>query len=43
MDAGKIILQKKVKIFKNDDELSLKKKILKEEHILYHKALGVIA
>ena len=43
LDAGKIILQKKVKILKNDDELSLKKKILKEEHILYPKALGVIA
>ena len=30
LDAGKIILQKKVKILKNDHELSLKKKYLKK-------------
>ena len=39
LDAGKIILQKKVKISKNESYLSLEKKILKEEHILYPKAL----
>ena len=39
LDAGKIILQKKVKISKNENYLSLEKKILKEEHILYPKAL----
>ena len=39
LDAGKIILQKKIKVSKNDDAKSLKKKILKEEHKLYPKAL----
>ena len=39
LDAGKIILQKKVKISKNEKYLSLEKKILKVEHILYPKAL----
>ena len=42
LDSGKIILQKKVKIMKNDDEKSLKKKILKEEHKLYPKAIEKI-
>ena len=39
LDSGKIILQKKVKIFKNDTPNSLKKKILKQEHILYPRAI----
>ena len=39
LDSGKIILQKKVKISKNDTQESLQKKILKQEHILYKKAL----
>ena len=39
LDSGKIILQKKVKIKKNENYKSLKKKILKQEHILYPKAL----
>ncbi len=43
LDAGKIILQKKVKITKNDDPESLAKKILKQEHILYPKAIFKIA
>ena len=42
LDSGKIILQKKVKIKKNDTENSLKKKILKEEHALYIKAINKI-
>jgi len=42
LDAGKIILQKKIKVSKNDDAKSLKKKILKEEHKLYPKALTKI-
>jgi len=43
IDDGKIILQKKV--FLNDDEdiESLTKKILKEEHIIYPKALKIVA
>ena len=39
LDSGKIILQKKVKITKNDTPNSLKKKILKQEHILYPRAI----
>ncbi len=39
LDAGKIILQKKVKISKNETEISLAKKILAQEHKLYPKAI----
>tara|TARA_B100000161_G_scaffold111038_1_gene78589 strand:- start:181 stop:765 length:585 start_codon:yes stop_codon:yes gene_type:complete len=39
LDSGKIILQKKVKIFKNDNSKILAKRILKKEHILYPKAI----
>jgi len=39
LDAGKIILQKKVKISKNETENTLKKKILAQEHKLYPKAI----
>ena len=39
LDSGKIILKKKVKILKTDTTSSLAKKILKQEHILYPKAL----
>ena len=39
LDSGKIILQKKVKILKNDTSNKLSKKVLKQEHILYPKAL----
>ncbi len=39
LDSGKIILQKKVKILKKDTAITLKKKILKQEHILYPKAI----
>ncbi len=39
LDSGKIILQKKVKILKNETENSLAKKILVEEHKLYPKAI----
>ena len=39
LDSGKIILQKKVRISKNDDPEKLSKKILKQEHLLYPKAL----
>jgi phosphoribosylglycinamide formyltransferase-1 len=42
LDAGKIILQKKVKIFKNDTIEKLSKRILKQEHLLYPKALEKI-
>ena len=39
LDSGKIILQEKVKIFKKDTSSSLKKKIIKQEHLLYRKAI----
>ena len=39
LDSGKIILQKKVKISKNETEVSLAKKILVQEHRLYPKAI----
>ena len=39
LDAGKIILQKKVRIFKNDTSKKLSKRILKHEHVLYPKAI----
>tara|TARA_B100001057_G_C22706397_1_gene893930 strand:- start:354 stop:935 length:582 start_codon:yes stop_codon:yes gene_type:complete len=39
LDSGKIILQKKVKITKNDTKNTLTKKILIQEHSLYPKAI----
>ena len=42
LDAGKIILQKKVRVSKKDNPVSLKSKILKQEHRLYPKALTKI-
>ena len=39
LDAGKIILQKKVRVSKRDNAESLKIKILKQEHKLYPKAV----
>ena len=42
LDSGKIILQKKIKIKKKDTPKSLNKRILKEEHILYPKAIKKI-
>ena len=39
LDSGKIILQKKVKISKNETKASLAKKILVQEHKLYPKAI----
>ena len=43
LDGGKIIMQKKVKIFKKDTSTSLAKRILKQEHILYPKAINKIS
>ena len=39
LDSGKIILQKKVKILKNETKDSLGKKILVQEHKIYPKAI----
>ena len=40
LDSGKIILQKKVKIFKHDTSYKLKKRIQKLEYKLYPKAIS---
>jgi len=40
IDSGKIILQKKIKISKNDNIKTLEKKVLKLEHSLYPKAIN---
>ena len=39
LDSGRVILQKKVRIIKVDNEKTLRKKILKIEHLLYPKAI----
>ena len=39
LDSGKVILQKKVKISKNETKQSLAKKVLVQEHKLYAKAI----
>ena len=39
LDSGKIILQRKIKIYKNDDTKSLSKRVLKQEHKLYPAAI----
>ena len=42
LDSGKIILQKKVRILKTDTSNKLTKRVLKQEHLLYPKALKKI-
>ena len=39
LDGGKIIIQKKIKVFKGDTPNKLAKRILKQEHIIYPKAI----
>tara|TARA_Y100000816_G_C25869889_1_gene454062 strand:+ start:140 stop:715 length:576 start_codon:yes stop_codon:yes gene_type:complete len=39
LDSGKIILQKKIKIYKNDSVKNIAKKVLIEEHKIYPKAI----
>ena len=39
LDSGKIILQKKIKILKKDDENSLSERVLKIENLIYPKAV----
>ena len=39
LDSGKIILQKKILISKNETENSLRKKILAQEHKIYPKSI----
>ena len=40
LDSGEIILQKKIKIFKNDTVYKLKKRVQKQEYKLYPKAIS---
>ena len=42
LDAGKIILQKKVKVNKNDNAKILAKRILRQEHKIYPLALNKV-
>ncbi len=42
LDSGKIILQKKIKVYKKDNPKSLAKRVLFHEHILYPKAVNKI-
>ncbi len=42
LDGGKIISQKKVKIFKKDTPESLASRVLKQEHVLYSETLNKI-
>jgi len=39
LDSGKIILQKKVRVLKKDNEISLSKKVLKIENLIYPRAI----
>mgnify|MGYP001334648984 CR=1 FL=1 len=39
LDSGKIILQKKVKIYKSDNPKKLAKRILRQEHLIYPQAI----
>ncbi len=42
LDSGKIILQKKIRVYKKDTVKSLSKKILVQEHLLYPAAIKKI-
>ena len=42
LDSGKIILQKKVRISRKDNHISLAKKVLKLEHLIYPGAIKKI-
>ena len=42
LDSGRIVLQKKIKIFKGDTPKSLASRVLIQEHVLYPKALNKI-
>ena len=42
LDAGKIIMQKKVKVSKKETPQSLKEKVLKQEHQIYPKAISKV-
>jgi len=39
LDSGKILIQKRVKIFNNDTQKSLERRVLKKEHDIYPRAI----
>ena len=43
LDSGRIILQKKILIKKNESEKSLKNRVLKNEHVVYSRAIRLIS
>ncbi len=43
MDAGPIILQSSIPVLENDTEETLGKRVLEQEHIIYPKALAMVA
>jgi phosphoribosylglycinamide formyltransferase 1 len=43
LDDGETILQAKIPVLPNEDEISLARRVLIEEHILYPKALAKVA
>ena len=43
LDSGKIIMRKKVRISKKDNAISLEKKILEKEYILYPLAIKKVS
>ena len=42
LDSGQIIMQKKIIVEKNETVFSLKKKVLRQEHKIYSKAIRKI-
>jgi phosphoribosylglycinamide formyltransferase-1 len=42
LDSGKIIIQKKIKIFKKDTPNTLAKRVLAIEHEIYPKAIDIV-
>ena len=43
VDSGPIILQTAVPVYDNDEEMSLSRRILEQEHHLYPKTIKLIA
>ena len=42
LDAGKVIMQKRVRVYKKDNAISLAKRVLKQEHKIYPLALDKV-
>jgi phosphoribosylglycinamide formyltransferase-1 len=43
LDHGVIVLQRAIPVLENDDARSLSERILKEEHLAYSEAIGMVA